>query len=65
MAGNFVTGIISLTIGVVMMTQVLLPQLKGANTSGWSTGEVALWAVGSTFAIIGILYGIATVFGLV
>ena len=32
--GNFITGIISLTLGVVMLANVLIYSLKNTNTSG-------------------------------
>jgi hypothetical protein len=36
---NFVAGVISLTLGVIMVASVLIPQVKGTNTSTWDTGE--------------------------
>lgn len=62
---NFVAGVISLTLGVIMVASVLIPQVKGVNTSTWDTGEIALWGVVSLGAIIGIVYGAFAVFGLV
>ena len=61
---NFVAGIISATLGVVMLSAVLIPQVKAVNTSTWTTGEVALWGVISLIAIIGIVYGIGSMFGM-
>lgn len=62
---NFVSGVISLTLGVIMVASVLIPQVKGTNTDTWETGEIALWAVVSLGAIIGIVYGAFAIFGLV
>ena len=61
---NFVAGVISLTLGVIMVASVLIPQVKGTNTSTWEAGEVALWGVVSLGAIIGIVYGAFAIFGL-
>lgn len=64
MGNPFVTGIISITLGVVMMANVLMPVVKGVNQTDWTAGEVALWGVAGLGSIIGIIYGIFAVFGL-
>ena len=61
---NFITGIISLTIGVVVLTSVFIGTVKATNTDGWATGEIALYGLLSLCAIAGILYGVLNVFGL-
>lgn len=60
-----VGGIIAVTLGVIMLTNVFIPAVKNTNTSGWSTGELALWGVLTLGGIIGILYGTFAIFGLV
>jgi len=62
MAGILPT-IVSLTLGVILTTSVLIPTLKGVNTSEWSTSELALWSIATLGAIIGIVYGILSAFG--
>jgi hypothetical protein len=64
MANPLVTGIISITLGVIMLANVFIPVVKGVNTSAWSAGEVALWTVISLAGIIGIVYGTFVIFGL-
>ena len=64
MANPMVTGIISITLGVIMLANVFMPVVKGTNTSGYSTGEVALWGVLGLGGIIGLVYGTFAVFGL-
>lgn len=64
MANPLVTGIISITLGVIMLANVFIPVVKGVNTSTWSASEVALWAVVTLAGIIGIVYGTFVVFGL-
>lgn len=65
MANTMVGGIISLTLGVLMVTNVLIPTIKGANTSGWSSGEIAVFSLASLGSLLGIGYGAFAVFGLV
>lgn len=62
--GNFISGVISLTLGVIMVSSVLIPQVKGTNTDSWTTAEVTLWGVVTLGGIIGIVYGSFAIFGL-
>lgn len=64
MANPMIAGIISITLGVIMLANVFIPTVKGVNTSTWTTGEVALWGVLVLGGIIGIVYGTFAVFGL-
>jgi len=64
MGNPLVTGVISITLGVIMLANVFIPTVKGVNTSTWSTGEVALWGVLVIGGIIGIVYGTFAIFGL-
>lgn len=61
---NFITGIIGLTIGVVILASVFIVTVKGTNTSTWSAAEVALWGLITLVAIAGIVYGVANMFGI-
>jgi len=62
---NFVAGIISLTLGVIMVSSVFIPQVKNTNTSDFTASESTLWDVVSLAGIIGIVYGAFAIFGLV
>jgi len=62
--GNAIFSIISLAIVVIVLTEVFIPTVKGANVSTWSTGEVALWGVVGLVAIAGFVYNTAAAFGL-
>lgn len=64
MANPMVVGIISITLGVIMLANVFMPVVKGTNTDTYSTGEVALWGVLGLGGIIGLVYGTFSVFGL-
>jgi hypothetical protein len=61
---NFIMGIISLTIGVVILANVFITTVKNQSTTDWSTAEVALWGLLTLVSIAGILYGVLNVFGL-
>lgn len=61
---NFIMGLISLTIGVIMLASVFISTVKSTNTTGWSTGETALWGLLTLVGIAGLLYGVLNVFGL-
>jgi len=65
MANSLVSGIISLTLGVIMLTAVFIPQVKGANTTGFTAAETTMYSVIGLGAIIGIVFGTFSVFGLV
>jgi hypothetical protein len=64
MLGNAIFAIISLTIVVIVLSSVFIPQVKNTNTTGWSTGEVALWGVVTLVAIAGFVYNVAAAMGL-
>ena len=40
---------------VIIGTSVLIPQVKDANTTGWSTAELALYGLVTIFIIVGIV----------
>ena len=61
---NFIAGIISLTIGVVVLANVFIVTIKSTNTSGWDSSEIALWGLLSLIGIAGIIYGVMSVFGM-
>lgn len=61
---NFITGLIGLTLGVVVLSGVFITTVKETNTSTWSSGEVALWGLLTIGAVAGMVYGVLNVFGL-
>lgn len=60
---NFIGGVISLTLAIIMVAQVLFPQVKNTDTSQWSTSEVALFGVITLVTLAGIVYGAGSLFG--
>lgn len=65
MASSLVGGIVSITIGVIMVVNVFLPTVQGANTSAFTAAELALYGTVGLAGIIGIVVGTFQVFGLV
>lgn len=61
---NFIAGIISITIGAVIIASVFITTVKAQNTTGWTTSEVAMWGLLTLIGIVGMLYGVLNVFGL-
>lgn len=61
---NFITGIISLTVGVVILANVFIFTVKNTSTTGWETSEIAMWGLLTLVSIVGIVYGVLNVFGL-
>lgn len=60
---NFIGGIISITLGVIVLANVFMTTVHTTNTTTWSASEVALWSVLGLVGVIGILYGTLSVFG--
>ena len=61
---NFIMGIISLSVGVVVLSGVFITTVKAQNTTSWTASEVALWGLLSIVGIAGLVYGVLNVFGL-
>lgn len=64
MLGNIIGSLMSLAIASIVLANVFIPIVKGANTSDFSEGEVALWGVVTLIAIAGFVYYTGGVFGL-
>jgi len=65
MANGMIGGIVTITIGVIMVANVFIATVKAQNTDTFTTAEVALWGVLGLAGIVGILVGTFQVFGLV
>ena len=64
MANPYVTGIVGITLVVIMVTNVFLPTVKNANTSDFTVGELAMWGVVGLAGVIGTAVSVFQVFGL-
>jgi len=47
--------ILGFLVLVIVGTSVLIPQVKTANTTGWTTAEIALYGLITIFIIVGIV----------
>ena len=61
---NMITGIISLTIGAVILASVFIYTIKNTSTVGWTSSEITMWGLLTLIAIVGMLYGVLNVFGI-
>jgi len=63
--GNpMVRGIVFITLGVIMLANVFIPTVKDTNTSKFTPSESSLWGVLTLAGIIGIVFGVFSIFGL-
>lgn len=62
--GSFIAGVINITIGAVVLASVFISTVKTQNTSTFTTSEVAMWGLLSLVGIVGLLYGVISIFGL-
>lgn len=61
---SMISGIILLSISVVVLANVFITTVKQTNTTGWTTGETAMWGTLTIVAIAALVVGILQVFGL-
>ncbi len=61
---NFISGIISLSISVVVLANVFIFTVKNTSTAGWAASEVAMWGLLTLVGIVGLVYGVMSVFGI-
>ena len=61
---TMIGGIVSITLGAVMLANVFISVIKGTNTTTWTTSEVALWGLLTLVGIIGLVVGVLQVFGI-
>ena len=73
---DFIKGIISLTIGAVLMANVFIFTIKnqshcaGTLTNGscsggaWTAAEITMWGLLSLIGVVGLVFGVLSVFGI-
>lgn len=54
---------IGLVVLIILAATVVMPQLKNANTTGWSTGEIAVWGLAGIVLIAVVIITIAKAAG--
>lgn len=50
---------IGLVVLIILTASVLMPQILDANKTGWGSGEIALWSVGSIVLVAVVIVTIA------
>lgn len=61
---NMLGGALSLVLSVILVTEVIIPTVKNANTTGFTAGELAVYGLISLITIFGLVYGSGSIFGL-
>jgi len=61
---SMIGGIVSITLGVVMLVNVFITVVKDTNTTGWETSETTLFGLLTLVGIIGLVVGVLNVFGI-
>jgi hypothetical protein len=62
---SMIGGIVSVTLGAVMLANVFISQIKATNTDSWSTAETSLWDILTIAGVIGLVVGVLNVFGII
>jgi len=62
---SMIGGIVSITLGVVMLSNVFITVVKDTNTDAWETSETTLFGLLTLVGIIGLVVGVLNVFGIV
>ena len=56
---GYLVGILVIFIVAAALIPTAMTSFKGANTSAWTTSEIAVWTIIPLFAILGIMLGFA------
>lgn len=62
---TMIRGMVSLAISSIFLVNLFIPIIQGANTTDWSAAETTIWGLATLGAVVGFVYGIFAVFGLV
>jgi len=62
--GNFLGGIISLVLSIILIASVVMPTLKNTSTTNWTTSEIAVFGLVSIVIIFGLVYSAGAMFGM-
>ena len=52
---SMIEGVIALTIFVIVVAAVLIPQIVGTNTSTWDSGSATLWPTLTIIIVAGVM----------
>lgn len=62
--GGIVNGIVGITIAAILVSNVYMPQIFDANTSGWDSSTSTLWNQNGLAGSIGLMVLTFRVFGI-
>ena len=62
--GNMFQAALGIVVAVIMTVTVIVPQFITANTTGWAAQDKSLFALGTTVAVLGLIYAVASAYGM-
>lgn len=62
---NFVGGIMSLVLSVVLIASVVVPTVIDQNTTNWDASTKTIFGLVSLISVAGLVYAAGNLFGLV
>ena len=62
---NFIGGIMSLVLSVVLISSVVVPTVMDANTSAWDASTVTIFSLVALISVAGLVYAAGNLFGIV
>jgi hypothetical protein len=62
---NFIGGIMSLVLSVVLIASVVVPTVINQNTTGWDASTVTIFGLVSLISVAGLVFAAGNLFGLV
>jgi hypothetical protein len=52
---SMIEGVIALTIFIIVVAAVLIPQIVATNTTTWGTGSATLWSTLTIVVVAGVM----------
>jgi len=62
---NFIGGIMSLVLSVVLISSVVVPTVMNSNTTGWDASTVTIFSLVALISVAGLVYAAGNLFGIV
>jgi len=62
---NFIGGIMSLVLSVVLIASVVVPTVTTQNTTEWDTSTKTIFGLVSLISVAGLVFAAGNLFGLV
>ena len=61
---NMISGVISITIAAVVLANVYVTTIKETNQTTFTSSEKSMWGLLTLLGIVGLVYGVLAVFGI-